>query len=170
MKLKIREITADELKEALIREGKGKELPSMHDNWRFNFASQLKNLANAKAYILVRTDTPHIIEGCMIFQWQEKVIPYMAYIETAPHNRSVGKKHDDVAGCLIAYACKLALTSKDVNYKGYLTLDVMEEDPKDEKKLMQIYSGKYGALRIGGTTTMVIEPDEGEKLITRYLP
>lgn len=170
MKVRIREVTEAELKEALIREGKGKELPSMHDNWRFNFATQLKKLSHAKAYVLITTDAPQTLEGCMIFQWKEKVIPYMAYLETAPHNHGAAKKYDDVAGCLIAYACKLALTSKDVNHKGYLTFDVMEEDPKNEKKLMQTYSGKYGAMHIAGTTTMIITPEVGEELMANYLP
>ncbi len=170
MKVKIREVTEDELKDALIREGKGKELPSMHDNWRFNFATQLKKLSSAKAYVLVTTDTPNVIEGCIIFQMKEKAIPYMAYIETAPHNRGTVKKHDDVAGCLIAFACKLSLTSKDEIYKGYLTFDVLEEDPANEKKLMGTYSKKYGAMRIGDTTEMVIAPEDGEKLMAKYLP
>lgn len=170
MKLKIREITGDELKDALIREGKTKELPSMHDNWRFNFASLLKKLSGAKAYVVVRADTPNIIEGCMIFQWQEKVIPYMAYIETAPHNRGTEKKHDDVAGALIGFACKLALSSKDENHKGYLTFDVLEEDPESEKKLMQTYSRKYRAIRIADSTTMIITPEDGETLMAKYLP
>lgn len=169
MRIKIREVTADELKEALIRVGKGKELPSIQDNWRFNFASQLKKLPDAKAYVLVAAETPSVIEGCMIFQWKEKVIAYMAYIETAPHNRGTERKHDDVAGSLIAFACKLALASKDENHKGYLTFDVMEEDPKDEKKLMQTYSKKYKALRIADSTTMIITPEDGEDLMAKYL-
>jgi hypothetical protein len=170
MNVKIREVSVDELKEAVIKEGERKELPSMHDDWRFNFASQLKKLPNAKAYVLVMVETPEIIEGCMIFQWQNNITPYMPFIETAPHNQTESKKHDDVAGCLIAYACKLALFSKDENHKGYLTFDVMEEDTKNEKKLMQVYSEKYYAQRIGKSTTMIITPEDGEKLMAKYLP
>jgi hypothetical protein len=170
MNVVIRELTKAELKEALIREGAGKELPSMHDNWNFNFASQLKKLSHAKAYVLVTEENPQVIEGCMIFQWKEKVMPYISYLETAPYNRGPEKKHDDVAGCLIAFACRLSLASKDENHQGYLTFDVMEQNPKDEQKLIQIYSEKYGARRIGGTTTMIITPDEGERLMIKYLP
>ncbi len=68
MRVKIREITATELRDALIKEGKSKELPSIHDNWKFNFASLLKKLSDAKAYLLVRADSLNVIEGCMIFQ------------------------------------------------------------------------------------------------------
>jgi hypothetical protein len=169
MKVKIREVTEAELKEALIREGKGKELPSMHNNWKFNFATQLKNLSNAKAYVLVTADASQTPQGCMIFQLVEKVIPYMAYLETAPHNRGIAKKYDDVAGCLIAFACKLALTSKDENHRGYLTFNVGEKDLADEKKLIEIYLKKYGATHIANTTTLYIPPEIGEKLMAKYL-
>jgi hypothetical protein len=64
----------------------------------------------------------------------------------------------------------LALFSKDENHKGYLTFDVMEEDTKNEKKLMQVYSEKYYAQRIGKSTTMIITPEDGEKLMAKYLP
>jgi hypothetical protein len=106
----------------------------------------------------------------MVFQWREKVIAYMAYIEIAPHNRGAAKKHDHVAGCLIAFAWRLSLASKDDNHKGYLTFDVMESKPENEKKLMQVYSRKYGAVHLTGTTTLIITPENGEELMTKYLP
>lgn len=169
MKVKIREVTEDELRDALIREGKGKELPSMHDSWRFNFDAQLKKLPNATAYILVVEDTPTIIEGCMIFQWREKMIPYMAYIEVAPHNRGDNKKYDYVAGCLIAFAFKQTFKSKQTDYKGYLTFDVMEENEKDAEKLMKNYSKRYNAKRTGPTEMVIIDED-GDALVEKYLP
>src|SRR5688572_18055214 len=125
MEVKILEVTADELKDALIREGKAKELPSMYDNWRFNFAAQLKKLLNSKAYVLVAEDTPNVIEGCMIFQWIDKVVSYMAYIEIAPENRGDSKKYDYVAGCLIAFAFKQTFKSKKEDYHAYLTFDIL---------------------------------------------
>ena len=39
----------------------------------------------------------------------------------------------------------------------------------DEIKLMALYSTKYNALRYGETTTMVIPPEGGEKLINEFL-
>lgn len=170
MEVKILEVTVDELKDALIREGKSKELPSMHENWRFNFATQLKKLPNAKAYILVALATPEVIEGCLIFQFKEKVIPYMAYIEIAPHNRGDNKKYDHVAGCLIAFACLQALGSKDENHKGYLLFDVQEKNQKDAQKLMANYSKKYNAIHLTGTTQMLITPEGAESLMAKYLP
>ncbi|MFV8324888.1 hypothetical protein [Flavobacterium sp. ZS1P14] len=44
----------------------------------------------------------------------------------------------------------------------------MEEDKKDEIKLMALYSTKYSALRYG-ETTMIIPPVGGQKLINEFL-
>jgi hypothetical protein len=169
MEVKILEITAAELRDALIREALKKELPSMQDNWRFNFAAQFKRLSNTKAYVLVTSAAPAIIEGCLIFQWLDKVVPYMAYIEIAPHNRGDNKKYDHVAGCLIAFAFKQTFKSSDSNYKGYLTFDVMEETKEETEKLMKNYSIRYNAKRIGLTKMAIIDED-GDNLIKKYLP
>lgn len=169
MDVKILEVSANELSNAWIREGEEKELPSMHNNWRFNFASRLKELSNATAYVLVAANTPNIIEGCMIFQWIDKVAPYIAFIEIAPHNRGDNKKYDYIAGCLIAFAFKQTFKSKKEEYKGYLTFDVMEENQEDTEKLMKNYSTRYNAKRIG-VTTMLIVDENGDKLVEKYLP
>lgn len=90
----------------------------------------------------------------------------MAYIEVAPHNKGSSKKYDKVAGCLIAYACRLSfIKGKD----GYLAFDVLEENDEDEKKLMELYSKKYSAVRLEDSTTMIIFPQVSEKLINRFL-
>ncbi len=169
MKVKILEVSADELKDALIREGKAKELPSMHDNWRFNFPSQLRKLPNARAYILVTEDTPNIIEGCMIFEMKGRELPYMAFLEVAPQNKGIEKEFDHVAGCLIAFA--FSLTSVNVvkdYYRNILYFDVLEETEEETKKLMRHYSKKYNAKLVSGTR-MVIADEDGHNLVKKYL-
>lgn len=84
MKVKIIVVATGEMVDALIREGKGSEIPSLHENWHFDLAKQLKKMPNATGYILVTEETPDIIEGCMIFQLVEKIKPVMAYLEVAP--------------------------------------------------------------------------------------
>lgn len=142
-------------------------LPSITDGWRFNFKSHSKK-KGYQIYILVCDKTPNVIEGCLIFQLRDAIEPYMAYIEIAPHNKGVGKRYDKVAGCLIAYACRLSFKSGKDHFKGWLTFDVFEEDKKDEIKLMALYCKKYGALK-WGETTMVLSPEVGEELINKYL-
>jgi hypothetical protein len=45
----------------------------------------------------------------------------------------------------------------------------MEESKADEKRLMILYSKEYFASNIRGTTMMIIEPKDGEKLIAKYI-
>ncbi|QTE40976.1 MULTISPECIES: hypothetical protein [Mucilaginibacter] len=168
MKVKLIKVeTAEEVK-ALIKEGKAKELPSMQDGWRFNFEKLIKKLKNATGYLLVTEETPDIIEGALIFQLVDKVMPYMAYLEVAPHNRSNPKKYEQVAGCLIAYAFQQSVIQGKGDYNSMLQFDVLEEKKEDAIKLMAVYSGKYNAKR-WDDTTMVIMDEDGESLVTKYL-
>lgn len=104
----------------------------------------------------------------MIFMLNKKIVPYMSFVEVAPHNKSDKKKYDHVAGCLIAYAFRLSLIEGKGDYKGMLFFDVMEESKENEVKLMSVYSAKYNARR-WGDTTMVIMDDDGEALVNKYL-
>ena len=91
---------------------------------------------------------------------------YMAFVEVAPHNRGDEKKYERVAGCLIAFAWRQSFIK---GKEGYLAFDVKEEKKKDEIKLMELYSQKYGAARLENTTTMIILPEGSEKLIREFL-
>src|SRR5882757_1048910 len=135
MKVKIVKISTAEEVAARIKKGNPSEMPSIQHDWRFNFDRELKKLKDATGYLLVTEETPEIIEGCMIFQLIDKKEPYMAFVEVAPHNKTIKKKHDHVAGCLIAYAYQLSLTEGWDYFKGYLQFDVMEQNKEDERKL-----------------------------------
>lgn len=93
----------------------------------------------------------------------------MAYVEIAPHNIGTIKEYDNVAGCLIAYACRLSFVKGEGDFEGYLAFDVFEEHKEHEIKLMAVYSTKYNALRFGETTSMLIPPEGGQKLIDEFL-
>ena len=142
-------------------------LPSLTDGWRFNFKKHSKK-GDFETYVLVCLETPKTIEGCLIFQMKEAVEPYMAYIEIAPHNKGKNKKFNQVAGCLIAFACRLSFIKGKEHFKGWLSFDVLEENKQDEIKLMALYCKKYGALKYN-QTTMVITPEAGETLISQFL-
>ncbi len=167
MDVKILKVDDKTLIEALIREGVKSEMPSIQDNWRFNFDKHIK-LPNSEAYVLIKKDTPEVIEGCLIYQVLNNGIQYMSFVEVAPHNRLPDKTHDFVAGCLIAFACRLSIQRGKGFHKGWLTFDVQEESKKDEIKLMAMYSKSYKAVKIDGTT-MLISPENGELLIEKYL-
>ena len=157
----------DDPVEGLILKGAGYELPDIQKGWRFDFAKHSKG-RETYTYVLVTESKPEIIQGCLIFKMLKKQEPYMAYLELAPHNRGNEKEFLDVAGCLIAFACRLSFKFGEGVFKGWLAFDVLEERKEDEVKLMKLYSGKYGAKRFG-ETTMLIEPEKGEELIEKYL-
>jgi hypothetical protein len=169
MDVKILKIEGNVLVDAKISDSKSVKinLPSVTDGWRFNFNKHSKK-KKFETYILVSEETSEKIEGCLIFEMKDKVEPYMAYVEIAPHNKGTVKEYVNIAGCLIAYACRLSFTKGEGDFEGWLAFDVLEEDKEDEIKLMSLYSQKYNALRFGDTT-MVIPPEGGQKIIDEFL-
>jgi hypothetical protein len=149
---------------AKIETGKEHKLPTFHDGWRFNFSKHSK-ISGAQTFVLVTEESPETIEGCMILKKQLNGDHYMAFVEIAPHNQGQSKKHEKVAGCLIAYACRLSHIHGD----GFLSFHVSEESELNQKRLMLHYSKKYHAQRIADTKEMIIVPGDGRKLISRYL-
>ena len=143
-------------------------LPSLTDGWRFNFNKHAKK-KNYLTFVLYCLNSQETIEGCLIFEMKNKVEPYMAYVEIAPHNRHEKKKLKKVAECLIAFACRLSFIHGKGDYIGWLAFDVIEGKKEDEISLMSLYSSKYKALRLGDSTTMVIPPEGGEQLIDEFL-
>lgn len=170
MKVKILKISNSALIDAEILDSKTIKvvLPSVVNGWRFNFNKYSKN-KGFEIYVLVKEDTPMVVEGCLIFEMKDKTEPYMAFVEVAPHNQGRNKEHEKVAGCLISFACRLSFMKGSDDYKGWLAFDVFEEEKENEIKLMSLYSTKYNALRYGEITTMVIPPEGGEKLINEFL-
>lgn len=167
MKIKILKVSTKELVIGTIIKSKTK-LPSINDGWRFNFEKHSKRLPFSETFILVTEETPDVIEGCMIFQMLNNTIPYLAFLEVAPHNQTVKKKYDLVAGCLMAYAFKLSTIKGKGVYKSQLFLEVLEEDAENEKKLILHYRMRYGAKHIGDNQLVIID-GTGYKLIEKYL-
>ena len=167
MDVKILDVeTKSEIKSQIYSVTKRKsKLPSIIDGWRFNFSKHSKK-KDYETYVLTTDKTPEIIEGCLIINTKSPYQVYMAFVEVAPHNRGNEKKHEKVAGCLIAYACRQSFIN---GQEGYLAFDVHEEREEDEIKLMNMYSQKYNAVRLDNSTTMIILPEGSENLISEYL-
>lgn len=169
MNIKIVRVDEDDFVDAKILDSKLVKisLPSITDGWRFNFKKHSKEKGR-ETYVVICEETPDVVEGCLIFEMKSKIEPYMAFVEVAPHNRGKSKKYEKIAGCLIAFACRLSFKNGKDDYLGYLAFDVLEEEQEDQIKLMSMYSVKYCALRYG-KTTMIIPPAGGEKLINEFL-
>ena len=131
MNVKILKIDENILVDAKISDSKLTKinLPSFNDGWRFDFNKHSKKI-NFKTYILVSEESIDKIEGCLIFEMRDKVEPYMAFIEIAPHNKGLIKKYDFVAGCLIAFACRLSFINGKKDFEGFLAFDVLEKKKK----------------------------------------
>lgn len=169
MKVRIRKTEGNTIVDAKIFDSKlvKIELPSFIDGWRFDFNKHSKKKFFT-TYVLFSDEISERIEGCLTFQMRDKVEPYMAFVEVAPHNKGEVKEYDTIAGCLIAYACRLSFINGENHFEGYLAFDVLEEKKEDEIKLMSLYSTKYNAMKIS-ETTMLIPPKGGKKLIDEFL-
>jgi hypothetical protein len=137
MQVKILKVDNSVLVDAEIIDSSRRKLPlpSITEGWRFNFKKKSKQ-ESCQTYILVCNETPNNIEGCLIFKMKDRVEPYMAFVEIAPHNKSESRKYDKVAGCLIAFACRLSFIKGQNDFKGWLAFDVLEEDEENEIRLM----------------------------------
>lgn len=142
-------------------------LPSLNNGWRFNFHKHSRK-KDCETYVLVCDDSPDVIEGCLIFQMKNSTEPYMAFVEVAPHNKGKQKAFENVAGCLIAFACQLSFVYGKDCFRGWLAFDVKEHRKEDEVKLMAVYCVKYGAMR-WGETAMCIPPENGKSLMAKFL-
>ena len=162
MKVQLLDVRKDALVEAkLIRAGLVDMKGHIHDGWQFDWKKHF-GLVHSQAFKIVTMANPNKVQGLMIFQMLQKTIPYMAYLESAPHNKGSKKELDFVAGCLIAKACQLSFTEGKDDHKGYLSFRCMDE-------IVIANYGKYGAVRIGNTHSLLIEPAVGSKLIEEYL-
>src|SRR3569833_823143 len=155
MKVKIIKVETKEEVDAQIKKGRPAELPSMQQEWRFNFDREIKKLKHATGYLLVTEEVPEVIEGCMIYQLINNKEPYIAFVEVAPHNKKDRKKYDNVAGCLIAYAYQLSLIEGWDYFKGYLQFKIKKQNKKKKKKKKKKKTKKNKTKRKKKTTTMV---------------
>jgi len=169
MKIKVIRVKDNSLVDATIVDAFKQKLalPSKADDWRFDFKKHAKQ-KEFKTFVLVCDETPILIEGCLIFKMKDKMEPYMSFIEIAPHNKVSERKYENIAACLIAFACRLSFIHGTGDFKGWLAFDVLEENKDDEIKLMAVYSKKYNAKRFG-KTTMLLSPEDGENLINTFL-
>lgn len=82
---------------------------------------------------------------------------FMRLIEVSKENQGAEKEYENIAGCLIAYACMIAF-AKD--YEGFVSLI-----PKTE--LIDHYRNNYGFVE--GGTHMYLEGKRTEAFIEKYL-
>lgn len=137
-----------------------KEMPKKKNGWNFTWRTLFKVEGN-EVYKLTLQENHSEIEGMLMLTLMNDEMVYMNTIEVAPHNHGSKGKYDNVAGCLIAYACLRSFELGKNNYEGFLTFESKTE-------LIELYHDRYGATLAAGQR-MFIEPEISLELIEKYL-
>lgn len=155
----IRDTLKNQLVAAEIMPVDLKNTPSKKDGWKFDW-SELATEHKEQIFVLRTLQSPENPEGALHLLVAGDML-VMNALELAPTH--VGTKHtcyDDVAGCLIAFACRESFKVKS-NYRGFLTFVA-------KSKLIYCKTDVYGAKRVLGQR-MCIDWETGQDLIKKYL-
>ena len=160
MDIQILETKTKKKIDAEIVEALFQDMPMKKYGWQFTWRT-LFNTEGAEFYKLTLKDKTSTVQGILMFSIMYEEMLYMNNIEIAPHNLGSEGQYDNVAGCLIAFACLKSFELGKNTYKGYLTFD-------SKTKLIPVYKEKYGAINSMGQR-MFIDPMQGLQLIEKYL-
>jgi len=148
------------IKKALIELATLKEIPPKKGGWKFTWRKLIKT-EGSSVYRISLLETPSRVEGLVMLTLMFDEMIYMNDIEVAPHNYGRNGEYENVAGCLIAFACKESFEKGKNDYRGFLSFD-------SKTQLIEFYARKYGATVARGSK-MYIGPKEGKELIRKYL-
>lgn len=150
---------SNQLVEAEIAPASISQIPPKEKGWNFNWKAAYEEKDSIVYALKIRNDQESV-EGMIELKVVHEML-VMEILELAPHNiGSKNKRYANVAGCLIAFACR-ASYKLDGEYKGFLTFT-------SKTKLLKWYEQKYFAKR-GMGQRMYINPDDGIKLSSIYL-
>ena len=133
-----------------------KELPGKVSKWSFDW----KYLCTKDSEIF-KLSYVDDIQGLLKMTKVDEGYFEMSNLEISPSNYGSKGKLNNVAGCLIAYACLLTFQRNTGNYKGYLAFTSKGE-------LISHYEKNYYA-ELVFREKMIISPQNGKKLIKKYL-
>ena len=151
--------TGDEYSATISRLLK-KELPFKKDGWQFNWRELFK-VEGADFFKISVDITPDMPEGILMVTTFNEEMLFMNNIEVAPHNYGSKGFYKEVAGCLIAFACRESFERGKGNYKGFLSFD-------SKTALIELYQHKYGA-KLAMGHKMYFDPDGARRLMKKYL-
>lgn len=161
MKVQVKDTLSGKLVPAEIMDANFNDMPFKKDGWHFTWR-ELFRKQGAVFYKLVLDDSPQKIEGMIMLRLLDEGIVYMDCIEVAPHNYGSKGRYDLVAGCLIAYGCRLSFELGKASYNGYLLFE-------SKTVLIEMYQNKYGATWAMMGQRMFFTPEAGIKLMELYL-
>lgn len=122
----------------------------------FHFEWELEN--KNQVYKIYLKDQDKAILGLMsLIDYPEESRIHLNLIELVNKNKGRSKEIDNIAGCLLAFACELAFIK---GYYGFVSLQ-----PKT--KLIRLYQEKYGFRQYG--RLLAVEQFSAQDLINKYL-
>lgn len=160
MKVKILEQKTGLEKVAEIKRALKKELPLKKDNWNFDW-KKLYAVEGSEIYKVSLLETPSQVEGLLMLTLFNGEMVFMNNVELAPRNLGKRKRYDQIAGCLLSYACRESFEKGKGGYHGFLSFDSKTE-------LIELYQKKYGA-SIAMGNKMFFDAVTGKKLMKKYL-
>jgi hypothetical protein len=160
MKVLLKEAKSDVINEGFIAKAQKQDLPVKKNGWQFTWR-KLFQMEGAEFYKLSTIASPNVIEGMLMLTLIGDEMLFMNNIEVAPHNYGSDGEYENVAGCLLAYACYKSFEFGKNHYLGYLSFD-------SKTQLIDLYQNKYGATYARGQK-MFFDPNAGKVLIQKYL-
>jgi hypothetical protein len=123
--------------------------------WSFNWA-QRGSATSAKFALKVAG----LVEGLVEFDREpQNLCDRIFWLEIDPHNRGVGRRHEGIAGMLLAFV------AQDSFFNGFDGFVVFES----KTEIIKLYVEKYGAKQIGSSQELYFDTAASRKLIEMYL-
>ncbi|MEM9339613.1 MAG: hypothetical protein AAGA66_12840 [Bacteroidota bacterium] len=133
-----------------------RDLKLISSNWNFDWVAEFNN-SETSVFKLIIEQNIKIIQGLISLRYLDGFI-FVELVENADFNIGRNKVYLGVAGNLFAFACK---ESWDRGDYGYIAFNA-------KTNLIPHYKKTLGAVRIGESNQMVIEPKQAVSLINKY--
>lgn len=156
----LKEVETGKIHEGRIFESLPKEMPLKNGGWQFSWR-KLAKVEGALFFKITLKNSPEEIEGLLMITLMNDEMLYMNNLEVAPHNYGSKGRYENVAGSLIAFACKKSFELGKGPYLGFLSFD-------SKPQLISLYQEKYAAT-LAMVQKMYIDPENGKKLMKKYL-
>lgn len=130
------------------------KLISKSKQYTFGWSEESKNEVY-KIYLKDQND--RILGLISLVDYPEEYRLHLNLIEVGLNNRGKDKEIENIAGCLIAFACQIAF---DKDYFGFVSL-------KSKTQLIDLYREKYGFRQYG--RLLAVEQGSSIFLINKYL-
>lgn len=129
------------------------EIVKLKGNKNFTFDWSIQQ--DKEVYKISIKDKKTILGLMSLIDYPNEIRIHLSLIESRKNQRGENKKIGNIAGCLIAFACRESFKK---GYGGFVSLM-----PKTE--LISYYKN-YGFIEVG--TLLAIWEDKSKKLITKY--